>query len=358
MRFLIFGFIIGAFASALWMQNATRIATPTSLATESIVATIVARLDVRNDSVALPIADKKMGYELQQTVVETTKRSREVEKKIRILCWIPSRESRGRLIDRIHETWAKTCDLLIFSSKAANPEKNVIKVEYPLDQNLWNMVHPAWTYLEENYLDKYDWFIKLDDDTYFVGDNFKSLVQNRNPDDHYYLGHTAYEVSKSVTDPKAPFNLGAGHALSRGSLRRLGPFLPNSNKTLPEGHTRKCDRWVSWAEDVKLSDCLWIAGIGGPTNSKDTTGRENFMSFPPQDNFVTVRRPDSKSWFWRGKPMETGSGARCCSSRPILWHGLKDDWTGCFYYLHYFLFNVMVDPVRMLEDDESILYTS
>lgn len=134
--------------------------------------------------------------------------------------------------------------------------------------------------------------MKLDDDSFFVPANFKSLVKSYNPEEFYYLGHQMHEQSKRKTDPKALFNLGAGHALSRASLRRLAQYLPGSDVENSAPVEKQCPRKVTWAEDVTLGECLYKAGgIGHPNNSRDEWGRENFMAFDPLSNFLTIRRP-------------------------------------------------------------------
>jgi len=66
-----------------------------------------------------------------------------------------------------------------------------------------------------------------------------------------------------------------------------------------------------------------VSGVGNVTDSRDGRHRETFLSFHIVDNFITVRRNDSHSWFWKGKPKSVGHGMSCCSSRPVLWHNLK-----------------------------------
>jgi len=87
-------------------------------------------------------------------------------------------------IEVITDTWDKTCDLLIFTS--TNATYNVVELDLPTNENLWNIIHPAWNYIEENFADLFDWFIKLDDDSNFSGHNFKHLVKNWNPDEDFY----------------------------------------------------------------------------------------------------------------------------------------------------------------------------
>lgn len=47
---------------------------------------------------------------------------------------------------------------------------------------LWGKVRSIWSYLAASgYADSYDWFVKADDDTYFVVDNLRHFL-GRLPD--------------------------------------------------------------------------------------------------------------------------------------------------------------------------------
>ena len=152
---------------------------------------------------------------------------------------------------------------------------------------------------------------------------------------------------------KAPFNLGAGHAISRGTLRAVGPRLPGNDdaRNVPGYH---CPRTVTWAEDWEMGRCLNMSGVGAVTDSRDARGRETFMAFLPKDNFMaiptwnaTYNNTVARNWFWKHKPVHVGNGTRCCSTRPVLWHNLKvkDRSVRVMYEVEYWLYGAAVDPV-------------
>ncbi|KAH9257281.1 hypothetical protein BASA81_004438 [Batrachochytrium salamandrivorans] len=226
------------------------------------------------------------------TLAPTAVASKVARKSPRVFCFIPSRHTTSPLMEKIAQTWISTCDKFIFTATQANPKLNVVKIDYPTTANLWNMIHPAWSYIEKHYGKDYDWFVKVDDDSYFSGANFKHMVKDFNPEDYYYLGHQMHEVNKRADDPRAWFNLGAGHALSRASLRKMALYLPNSDSPNRVPKDQQCPPTNTWAEDVELSTCLHIVGdIGYPNNSRDAWGRENFMALLPADNFLATRHP-------------------------------------------------------------------
>jgi len=260
----------------------------------------------------------------------------------RVLCWIPSKDSQGTAIEAVFSTWARHCDEIVFTSSTANPSRNVVALELPPlgpQRSLWNIVVCGWRYVLTR-IDEFDWFVKLDDDTYFSADNFRHRVRNLDPEQPHYLGHTSHHLDY-------PFNLGAGHAISRGTLRIVGPRFPSDPDPTKDIVGFHCPRKITWAEDWQMGKCLTLAGVGKVTNSRDAQNRETFMSWLLSDNFITVRRNDSTSWFWRGKPRYVGHGMNCCSSRPILWHNLKvsDGAVKGMFELEYWLYEAYVDPL-------------
>ena len=259
----------------------------------------------------------------------------------RILCLVPSRWPPSSRLRTIKETWGAHCDHLVFTaahSAAASGAYGVDieKLDVALDvtneavgsggsskgaggggvaRDLWTVTHKAWTHVHETWGEEYDWFLKTDDDSFFIPENLRRFVAQSklDPDAAYYLGHTVFSAD-------IPANLGAGYVLSREALRRVAPNLPSSRAYA--GRESGCTATGTWAEDNKLARCLHEIGIK-PYDTRDATGRERFMPFTPVAMLHTVRKQNSSGWFWRRKPRNTQSGLNCCAQYPILWHGLK-----------------------------------
>ena len=247
----------------------------------------------------------------------------------RILCLVPSRWPPSARLRTIKETWGSHCDRLVFTaahSAAANGAYGVEieQLDVSLDvtddasgggRDLWTVTHKAWTYVYERWGSEYDWFLKTDDDSFFIAENLRRFVAEKrlDPQHAYYLGHTVFSAD-------IPANLGAGYVLSHEALRRVAPNLPSSPQYA--GRETGCTPTGTWAEDNKLARCLHEIGIK-PFDSRDVEGRERFMPFTPIAMLHTVRKQNSSGWFWRRKPRNTQSGVNCCARYPILWHGLK-----------------------------------
>ncbi len=70
----------------------------------------------------------------------------------------------------------------------------------------------------KNHLYDAEWFLKIDDDTFFSPVNFKGYARYFNPEQPFYMGNTLMHLWQSRN---IVFNAGGCYALSRESLRRV-----------------------------------------------------------------------------------------------------------------------------------------
>uniref|UniRef100_A0A914W1S2 N-acetylgalactosaminide beta-1,3-galactosyltransferase n=1 Tax=Plectus sambesii TaxID=2011161 RepID=A0A914W1S2_9BILA len=100
-------------------------------------------------------------------------------------------------------------------------------------------------YIYANYLNDFDWFFKVDDDSYVVVENMRKLLNRYNSTDHHYFGYKwEHELWTGFHSG------GAGYVLSRTTFKLLVDSLSNRN-VCAEG----------WAEDVEVGRCLHNLGI-------------------------------------------------------------------------------------------------
>ena len=130
------------------------------------------------------------------------------------------------------ETWAPLCDRIVFfvDDASSPPPKNVERSKYgkharqqdavkeklsfewepapdshlgfellrlsmqnPQSEewrNIWEKSWRTWHHVGTNHLNDSDWFLKLDDDTFFSPVNFKGFARYFNPDREWYMGNT------------------------------------------------------------------------------------------------------------------------------------------------------------------------
>lgn len=105
-------------------------------------------------------------------------------------------------------------------------------------------------YMHDHYLDKYEWFMRADDDVYIKGDKLENFLRSLNSSQPLFLGQTGLgtteEMGKLALEPGENFCMGGpGVIMSREVLRRM---VPHIGECLREMYTTH--------EDVEVGRCV------------------------------------------------------------------------------------------------------
>lgn len=105
-------------------------------------------------------------------------------------------------------------------------------------------------YMHDHYLDKYEWFMRADDDVYIKGDKLENFLRSLNSSEPLFLGQTGLgtteEMGKLALEPGENFCMGGpGVIMSREVLRRM---VPHIGECLREMYTTH--------EDVEVGRCV------------------------------------------------------------------------------------------------------
>uniref|UniRef100_A0A3P8T1V6 Hexosyltransferase n=1 Tax=Amphiprion percula TaxID=161767 RepID=A0A3P8T1V6_AMPPE len=105
-------------------------------------------------------------------------------------------------------------------------------------------------YIHDHYLDKYEWFMRADDDVYIRGEKLELFLRSLNSSKPHYLGQTglgmAEELGRLALEPGENFCMGGpGMIFSREVLRRM---VPHISTCLSEMYTTH--------EDVEVGRCV------------------------------------------------------------------------------------------------------
>ena len=206
------------------------------------------------------------------------------------MCWVMT--SPGNLKSKaqhVYATWAKRCNKVLFmSSKSSASSAAQVPgvVELPVSEgreNLWAKTKEAFKYVYHHHLDAYDWFAKLDDDTYLVVENLRYFLSDKNPQDPLYFGRRFKPYVK-----QGYMSGGAGYVLSKEAVKR---FVETS---LNDADHCRADSGGS--EDLEIGKCLQSAGVvAGDT--RDELGRERFHPFVPEHHLIPGLLPKDM-WYW------------------------------------------------------------
>ena len=75
----------------------------------------------------------------------------------------------------------------------------------------------AWKYLHKHYIKDYDFFVKVDTDTYLVVENLLEFLSDKDPSKPYYYGHLYTPKNWNFAFPTG----GPGEVLTKEALRLL-----------------------------------------------------------------------------------------------------------------------------------------
>lgn len=166
-------------------------------------------------------------------------------------------EGRARAV---YDTWGKEVPgrIAFFSSEGSYSEelpvvglKNVDD-RYPPQKKSFMMLY----YMYEHYIDRFEWFIRADDDVYIEPDKLERFLRSIDSSKPQFIGQAGKGNSEEFGLLSLEFDEnfcmgGPGVILSSETLRRVAPHIPTCLKNLYSTH-----------EDVEVGRCVQkFAGI-------------------------------------------------------------------------------------------------
>lgn len=160
-----------------------------------------------------------------------------------------------------HRTWASTINgnVMFFSSEGSVSGHGVPVValpgvddHYPPQKKSFMMLK----YMYDHFLDKYEWFMRADDDVFIKGDKLDEFLRGINSSQPRFIGQAgtgkADELGKLSLTAQENFCMGGpGMIFSRETLRRMAPHISYCLRNLYTSH-----------EDVEIGRCVRkFAGI-------------------------------------------------------------------------------------------------
>ncbi|XP_018427114.1 PREDICTED: glycoprotein-N-acetylgalactosamine 3-beta-galactosyltransferase 1-like [Nanorana parkeri] len=243
-----------------------------------------------------------------------------LSQKVRILCWIMTGPNNlDTKAIHVKYSWTRHCNVILFMSSVTNNSFPTVGLDTKegRDQLYWKTIK-AFQYVHNNYLEKADWFLKADDDTYVVVENLRWMLSNFTSDQPIYFGKRFKPFAK-----QGYMSGGAGYVLSKEALKRF-----------VEGfHNGTCKHTTS-VEDLALGQCMEKMGVIAG-DSRDTVQRETFHPFTPESHLTD--QYDKRFWYWSYSLYPIVEGPQCCSDLAISFHYVDPQLMHTLEYFAYHL---------------------
>ncbi|KAF1744283.1 hypothetical protein MXB_1438 [Myxobolus squamalis] len=240
---------------------------------------------------------------------------------LKILCLSLTHPSKENYVKSVLKTWGPKCDKLLFASRPLKIRAPMIQINITEEsrENLWIKVRQSFIQIHDKLIDQFDWFLKLDDDTYIIMENLRHFLSQYDTDLPYFFGkyHDGFGGFHSG---------GGGYILSRKSLRLFSSLIKKYSKFCPINHE---------PEDTMMAKCLRHMKVYA-TKSLDKFQYELFSHLKIFDLII----PDL-NYMKYGLDEHTDfprqNGPDCCSRYTISSHYINP-WNK--YHLHFLLYNV------------------
>ncbi|XP_068186112.1 chondroitin sulfate synthase 2 [Antennarius striatus] len=140
----------------------------------------------------------------------------------------------------VNRTISHHLDNVIFFTGLRNRKvpHGMFVVSHGDERLIWNMFQNI-KYILDHYINDYDWFYLVQDDTYIEADRIRSLVDHLSMDRELYMGSSEQFIGGETEGRYC--SGGFGYLLSRSLLLRLEPFMENCRNDIVSARP---DEWL------------------------------------------------------------------------------------------------------------------
>ena len=249
---------------------------------------------------------------------------------IRILCLILTHpDNHKKAAYTVHVTWARRCTYVKFVTTLEDDLLPTVVTNTSGDyDHIWAKTKLGFEVAYQEYLDKVDWVLKADDDTFVIVENLKLLLNSYDTNSPIWLG-CELKVAEVGPDGLDGYMMGgAGYVLSKEALRRFYE-ISLTNRSI-------CEQGDTGAEDVNMGNCLRNVGVTRAV-STDIFGRYFFLPFFPDSQIGKTGWSAQGSWFLEYLEHKDRSGLDFPSEYAVSFHYVSPEMMMVLEYLIYSL---------------------
>ncbi|KAL5280833.1 C1GALT1.2 family protein [Megaselia abdita] len=243
-------------------------------------------------------------------------------RNVRILCLVTTFVNHKTKAKFIKETWGSRCNHIIFlSPKSIDSFETLVMPGAKEGRSyLWHSIREGLKYVHVKYMNKFDFVIKTDDNTYVVMENLRYLLETESPNEPKAFGFK-YKDQDVVY-------LSSVQILSRETVKRF------ALKAYPDESL--CRTGEIWDSDIELGRCLKNIGVEfGET--LDSEGKERVFPFSPRHHMLPETMVKGKNNSYVAKAMRRKDGLGSLSDYSVSFHSLYEHSQILFEYLIYHL---------------------
>mmetsp|Transcript_3485 Transcript_3485/g.7914 ORF Transcript_3485/g.7914 Transcript_3485/m.7914 type:complete len:884 (-) Transcript_3485:35-2686(-) len=264
-------------------------------------------------------------------------------KRDKIFCLVYTTEKSHDKIPNIRDTWGSKCDGFMVGSTKTNTSLGTVEILHEGKEeydNIWQKVRSMWSYIYDNYYDKYDWFHIGGDDLFMIVENFRYYLESEeiktaaNGGIYLPVGNETEQTPlllgrrfAYMGDMNNIFDSGgSGYTMNKAALKTL--VVNGFPNYFPHMHT--------FSEDTMVARVFRKMGVY-PYDTKDDHGGERYMPFMPGHHWsYHLPKDPSKDWYAKYS-IDIKEGPEHSSPQSIAFHYVKGDDMKRLYALAYAL---------------------
>uniref|UniRef100_A0AC35TPY8 DNA repair protein REV1 n=1 Tax=Rhabditophanes sp. KR3021 TaxID=114890 RepID=A0AC35TPY8_9BILA len=272
--------------------------------------------------------------------------SERLKKEVKIFCIVlTGRDYKYSRDIPLKNTWLKRCNSYIFASSVNDPTLPSIKFHDKHGYEFsYHKIRRAFKYVYEKYGNDYDWFYKVDNDSFSLMENLRMFLLKKNPKEakEYY----GFRIIFRDRDIKEGYMAGGvGYVFSKASLKKL------VTKGFP--NTSICRPLQPALEDMEIGQCFARLNIKG-ANSVDNRQRHLFIPGNVEE-FTSPTANAHRKMFRKFSMVPIGSRMSSLGRYPIAFHYVSPK---MMYSLNYLFYKAKVagmsSKIFNLYDDQKI----